>query len=164
MDAGGFLLLTVLSLAAVCDCHSRRVPNRLLLIGWMAGLLFYPEPGYVYRWLLPVLLLFPLFCCRMMGAGDLKLYGLVCSVCGVAGWFRCFTYSIFLGALLALIKMAYYRNFRERFSYFWFYILETFHTKAIRPYCQEGRDRTASIPLSVPILLAWLLMLLQNAL
>ena len=162
MDAGGFLLLTILSLAAAWDCRWRRVPNRLLVAGWLVGLLFYPEPEYVYRWLLPVVLLFPLFCCRMMGAGDLKLYGLVCSVCGVTGWFQCFAYSILLGALFALIKMAYYRNFRERFSYFWCYLLETFHTKAIRPYYQEDRDQTVSIPLSVPILLAWVWMLLQN--
>lgn len=102
-------LAILLTLAAVCDIRSQRIPNLLVLTGLGLGLAWHiwrgGGPGLL--WSLEGL---AVACCLLLpyalgglGAGDVKLLGAVGALMGPT--FLCWTLlgTIFAGGLLALI-------------------------------------------------------------
>ncbi len=77
-------LLSVLTMAAVMDFQNGKVSNRLIVLGWTAGLWFrilgQGAIGIVQFLIcssIPVILLYFLFQLRALGAGDIKLFSVV---------------------------------------------------------------------------------------
>lgn len=127
--SAGFLLLVLLGAAVACDWRHRRIPNRLVLAGLLAGLaanLFLPRGGGLFMpdaggigWAASALgavlggaLLLPLWLLRSMGAGDVKLMAAVGAFLGpwqavgavlltaLAGGLLALSVAVFSGALL----------------------------------------------------------------
>jgi prepilin peptidase CpaA len=79
------LLLALVTAAAVMDLAQRRIPNHLLLAGWMAAIplhLLSAQPGEVLLGALAgalcgLLIFLPLYLLRGMAAGDVKLMATV---------------------------------------------------------------------------------------
>ena len=112
-----FFLLSFLTGSALCDFRKGRVPNVLILFGTaafgIAGFIRGPSPGdgsgavftvialFFIRTFFTVIIFFPLFLFRMMGAGDIKVMAVIAG-CGrvvfilyAEAAYSCRTYQIF---------------------------------------------------------------------
>jgi len=121
-------LVCLLLLAVRMDLRSYKISNHLILIGIITGFLFdvyeYGQAG-ISLWLpgilLPVILLFPLFIIKALGAGDIKLFSVIGS---------------FYGAAYVLKSIAaytfFYRSYRCRFTADNLSVFMTGHMKLIK--------------------------------
>lgn len=113
------LLAATLLGAIVTDLQSRRVPNKLILVGTLAALVIHalsvlagstPLAGTAW-WSSPAgaavgfALLLPLHLLRAMGAGDVKLMAMVGAFIGPACVASAALYTLLAGGLLALLFM-----------------------------------------------------------
>lgn len=146
--------------ACCCDYWKGKIPNLLLVIIFlfglghhiiqkdMAGLILFMTVVFTV-----MLLLYPLFKIGVIGAGDVKLYG----VC--AGYLPCEKILLFLflslliAAIISVFKMIKESNAVERIHYFCDYLFSVISTGKIGLYPEnEQEKKKASICLAGPIL------------
>ena len=152
--------------AMLMDLWTERVSNWWLLFSAVSCLLLRGvmegTPG-IFRglqgMLLPVLILFPLFLLRMMGAGDIKLLGVLGILLGRERILVCIWGAFLSGALLSLLLMLKRRIFMERMRYFVNYLQESIGGKQRIPYRQEGKYRPETIHFTVPVCISLFLCL-----
>ena len=157
-------LLLILLIAAFMDMLTFKVKNWLVYTGMLAGFIY---NGSLYGWkgieksivgmLVPLIVLFILFCFRMLGAGDIKLICMIGTFLGLEGLIGCFIPILAAGAVYSLIKVIYQKNLMFRLQYLAIYIQKFIITKKIEPYYRDNMDKDAAVPLSVPILVGVLL-------
>lgn len=101
----GFLLAAVLS-----DTATRKIPNKLVLVGIMVGMLsqsFLPEGDGAIQSLkglwLGFILFLPMYLIRVMGAGDVKLLAMVGTFAGYPDIFGVALCTLISGGVLSLI-------------------------------------------------------------
>jgi prepilin peptidase CpaA len=105
------VLTVLLLMAAVFDARSHRIPNWLVVSGavyaliyntllppWPNGTLWFPLAGLA----LGLLLFFPLYLLRVMGAGDVKLLAMVGAFVGPHDLLRVALASLIAGGVLAI--------------------------------------------------------------
>jgi prepilin peptidase CpaA len=103
-------LTILLLLAATADCRSRRIPNRLILLGIAFAMIdqcirwpLLEGPLFVFGGLLVGLGLFlPLYLLRAMGAGDVKLLAMVGAFLGPADIVRVALATMLVGGVMAI--------------------------------------------------------------
>ncbi len=106
------MLLLLVSVAAVFDVRSRRIPNWLVLTGLVLGVAL---NTILSGWSgtksslggagLAFLIYFPLYLLRAMGAGDVKLMTAIGSMVGAANWFGIFIITLLLGGAMAVVLL-----------------------------------------------------------
>lgn len=108
--AAALALVALACPAAVHDIRSRRIPNRLVLAGLLAGFainFFLAGAGGLLTALLgaalAMLFYFPLFALRGMGAGDVKLMAALGAIAGPRAWFWIFVAAAVGGAVAGLV-------------------------------------------------------------
>lgn len=106
------MLVLLVAIAVIFDLRQRRIPNWLVLGGFSAGLggvLFHDGWGAfgnsLAASLLGMLAFFPFFLLRMLGAGDVKLFGMVGSFVGTAGLLPIWFYTVLAGGALGIISV-----------------------------------------------------------
>ena len=160
------LLLILILLAAVYwDYRKGVIPNRLIILGFVLGLLRLIIQKEIYGLILhlpgimvPILLFYPIFKIGGLGGGDIKLFSLL----GIYLSFWQLIYSILLtfiiGAFFSLLKMVLNHNFNQRISYLFSYIQQIIKSGTIHYYYpkteQEKLIKKTKIRLAGPILLA----------
>lgn len=104
------VMVGVLAVAIVYDCRCRRIPNALVLVGTLSGLVvsFTAAGGAglitsLYGMGVAFVLLLPGFLLHFTGAGDVKLLAALGTFLGPVGVFHTFLASIFLGAAFVLL-------------------------------------------------------------
>lgn len=154
---GDFVLLFFLSVCALSDLKTGKIPNVLVLLGIASfGLAVFirgPSSGYgggetgavfilfFVRILFTAGVFFPLFLLRMMGAGDIKVMAVTAGYMGMDRGFRIIFYGLAAAAARSLIYMLRKRILLNRIRYFLNYIKNTFRTESILPYyCACGQD------------------------
>lgn len=156
------LALLSVFLVVVClyDYRWRRIPNRLLIIMALTGIGISVYRGgfrgggfFLLQMSAVMLILYPLFKIGVLGAGDIKLFG-VCSGYLPHPKILFFLFiSLAFAAIISLIKFIRERNAIERFSYFCEYIMEVWRSGTWHLYIEDNRERVAnSIPLAGPVL------------
>lgn len=127
--------------AALSDIRSWRISNRWLAFWSMAGLayefIFFCGQNIAGRLAgaaVPILLLGFLFICRMLGAGDIKLFCSLGVWIGAEDILVCMLFAFAAGAVISIISMESYKNRRERFAFLGKYFIETAENKNIRDY------------------------------
>ena len=110
-DAGTGALLVLLAAAAVIDWRTRRIPNWLTVGGMVYGLVFNATHA-TSLWVglahageglaLGLVVLFPLWLLRVMGAGDVKLMAMVGAFVGPAALLRTILIVFVVGGAMAL--------------------------------------------------------------
>jgi prepilin peptidase CpaA len=122
------LSLALLVVAAtVYDVRQRRVPNWLSVSGVLAGLaLNVVLHEFAGLWFslqglgLALLVYFPLFAIRAMGAGDAKLMAAVGAMVGPANWFGIFLLTSMTGGVFALCLVLATGRTRRTLANMWF--------------------------------------------
>lgn len=103
-------LLLLVAAAAINDLATRRIPNRMLLLAWLAALTLHllgPAPASALfnclaGGVVGLLVFLPLYLLRGMAAGDVKLMATVGAIVGPAGAFDIAILSWCAGGLMAL--------------------------------------------------------------
>lgn len=159
-------LLILLLLAAVSDVRTGRISNRLILTGLCMGF-FYRiwEEGpvgifiFLIHVTIPVIFLFLLFLMRVLGAGDIKLFSIISGICSFGEWTGCLAAAFVIGAILAVMKMIYFRNFGFRIMCFGIYIRTILMERSFYPYPFGAKERENTIHFSIAILMGYLVSL-----
>lgn len=174
-----YLFFVVCLTAAVTDLLRRQIPNLwlgswfltgLLLAGLAAapetaslaeGVLQYPWSwqagiGYLGRALLVYLILIPAWRLRMMGAGDVKLCGVMAAFLGLRVFVRCMVYSLFVGSILSLFCLIAAKSLRRRIGIFLAWFRQCISCGTWIPYRKE-RDMDGTIPFAPIMLIGYVL-------
>ena len=127
-DLRSATLVVLLVVAAAVDLRTMRIPNWLTLAGAVLGLVFsaaIPWELLGWRWglqgmawafggmLVGILALLPLYVLRVMGAGDVKLMGVVGAFVGLQQILPAVLTVFVAGGLVALAWSMYRRVFRR---------------------------------------------------
>lgn len=160
------LLLLLVLPAAVFDYRQRRVPNWLVLAGILLGLamnafLTYDTPSATTGLLfsleglgVALVVYFPLYLLRGMGAGDVKLMGSVGAVVGPLLWFWIFFCTAILGGITAVIVVLRKRRVHRTLQNIWMIVLSVRHHQApytANPELDVSSDQGVRLPHAVVI-------------
>lgn len=124
-DPRTVLLFSLLIWAAVTDVRSRRIPNKLTLTGLVLGLLysafvpFWRDHGLLWALggaVVALVLLFPLWMLRVLGAGDVKLMAMVGSLVGLDAITDAMLASLIAGGVLAIAYSLWHGKLRLMFA------------------------------------------------
>lgn len=157
------LVLLIASGAVAMDLRFEKVWNPWIWLGWGCGFLCQLlERGiqgiidFAAGGILPILLLFPLFLFRMLGAGDIKLLSALGGFLGCRGILLVLAFSFLWGGLLSAGFLLVCKNGRERLCFLGNYVRDYLRTGIRTPYRQKGRQ-AEHIHFTIPILLGMLM-------
>lgn len=150
------LLMVVVVTAGIYDLRFRRIPNWLVLASLVLGFglnsFMFELVGLKRAALgmgLALLIYFPLYALRAMGAGDAKLMAAVGSIVGPGNWIVLFVLTSLLGGLTALAVLLFAGRIRKTFWNVGWIISEVIHLRA--PYkSSEELDVKSSKGLRLP--------------
>lgn len=163
-----WLVLVILFGGACYDMKEHRVPNWWVLSACACGLglcVLTAAKGqevwsilkYMARLGGVMVILFPLFMFRVMGAGDIKMMAVITGCLGVSSGAKVILFGFLIGAILALVKMLIQKSLFKRLNVLTAYIRRLFLTKEIVPYYVAGRDGSqAVIPFTLCLFLGYL--------
>lgn len=114
--------------------------------------------------LIPIIILFPLFIFRVIGAGDIKLFAVIGSFMGYKFVLQSIIISFIIGAIVSLFKMIFQKSLKIRLQYFFNYVIYTLNTKDIKPYYNVQDGNTQIIPFTVVIAFGTLITVLKLSL
>jgi prepilin peptidase CpaA len=102
-------LIGLTGISAITDLYSRRIPNIVVVAGFVAGMAL---NGWLGGWSgllhslsgfgLAILIYVPLFILRAMGGGDVKLMAAAGAIVGPSDWFTLFIFASVAGGAIAL--------------------------------------------------------------
>ncbi len=92
-----------------------------------------------------ILLLWPLFTIRGIGAGDIKLLSVISCYYGLAFWAETGVVFLFIAGVVSIVQILKQGILRERFRYFITYFLYDRKSKYYEP---ERDGRSMTIPLA----------------
>ncbi|MGE5472155.1 MAG: prepilin peptidase [Bacteroidota bacterium] len=117
------MLNVLLALAVVYDLRERRIPNFLNACGLALAL---SMAAYRGGWeglsdslaaaLVGLLVFFPFFAVRMIGAGDVKLFAVVGGFVGLGALLPVWFYTVLAGGLLGIVSVLLSRSFPQFIS------------------------------------------------
>lgn len=110
------VLVVVVAAATWVDIREHRIPNRLVAIGLLIAVIYHTMSPFghgasfaIAGMAVGVSSLIPLYIMRTMGAGDVKLMGMVGAYLGTAAVISAVLATLIAGGILALIASAYKR-------------------------------------------------------
>ena len=141
-------LATFLAAATVADLKWQRVPNQLILLGYLVGLMarvsgegLHGASEGVLAGLLTIAAFYIFYMIGAVGAGDVKLLSVIGLTEGIAFAGQTALYSLFAAGLAAVIFMIKKRQVAIRFYLLFSHISSCIRQKKIVPYSaleQEG--------------------------
>lgn len=152
----------------IMDLKWEKVSNYLIFFGW-AFSLFLCISGSGQNTItecllgsfIPLFILFPLFFCRMLGTGDIKVFMVLGSALGGKTILFCIVLSFLTGAVIAVPVLFFRCNTKERFVYFFTYLNHVLVTKTFPPYLAPGKN-PENIHFTVPVFCSVLLLILKG--
>lgn len=107
-----FIIVTLLSVAAMCDLFYAKIPNEVIATGLVSALLYHLINAgtndlsvYLAGMMLPLLTGAAVYVFGVLGAGDIKLLCVVGAFLGVRGVLGSFGYAVLMGTVWGGIKM-----------------------------------------------------------
>ena len=145
------------------DLRSGKISNIWILAGFVCSIfsmLFEPSisvKSYFAGLFLPMVLLWPLFLFRMIGAGDIKLISCLGCFLGMSDVLRLLLWTTLLGAGFSIVILCTSHQWMDRFSYFFHYMRQLKKTGVRVPYRRSDADLEENLHFTVPIMMAVLL-------
>jgi prepilin peptidase CpaA len=134
-------LSILLILALISDIKLYKIKNKIILpfiiIGIMTNLLNSGINGFRESLIgiaVPVVVLIILYAVRMLGAGDIKLFGAIGSIMGYEFCLFTIVFSFIAGGVIASILIILRKNGRRRFSHLFEYIKACIVCFTLLPY------------------------------
>lgn len=156
------LLLHLAGAAVYFDILYQRIPNCLIIVGLILGLICQISCYGIFGFLLfcagavlPVMILGILFYFRMMGAGDIKLLCVTGSFLGPITGLLCIFYTFLIGGILSAVLLHKRHKFICRIVYFQNYVTQYLRTKQWTPY-MDKQDRDSHLCFSIPVFVSLL--------
>lgn len=150
-----FLVLVTL-VAGVSDVRARRIPNWLVLAGALSGScmnwFLYGTPGLANSAKglgLALLIYFPLYALRAMGAGDAKLMGAVGAIVGPGNWFGIFILTAVLGGAVGIVVVVLRKRLSRTLFNIAFIVRELLAFRPpylTRADLEAGHEKAISLP------------------
>jgi len=141
------ILFVFLLTAVYSDWRFGKIYNWQIISGVIAGACFQcyeaGPPGVligIISFIIPILLIFPLFRIGTFGGGDVKLLAAAATFLKPSQTFMFLGAAFLVGAFEALIKMIKERNFLERFRYLMSYVHDIFTTGQWKLYEETGKQ------------------------
>lgn len=150
----------IVSFVAVYDFCQRRIPNGLLLLIIINGFIYRMHNLGVIGLLVymvfsvgTIALLFPIFKVGGLGAGDVKLFGLVAGYLPFGKILYFLFFSMLIAAIISLFKIILFKNIKERWNILIKYFRDVAERRSLFLYpVSKDHDRKATVSLSAPIL------------
>lgn len=126
------MLLIILAVAAWTDLKEERIPNYLIVIGFLAGIFYRLSQGTgmlsegLLGGIVPLFLFVPLFLIRAMGAGDIKLMSVMGIFLGVRSVLYAIVVAICFAAVFGVIRGIYRHTVLDRIKYLFAYFERLF--------------------------------------
>lgn len=162
------LVSVIILIAAVTDLRTRKIPNWLTLsavpVGLVLGFVFGGLTGLAYSFgamLLALLIYFPLYALRAMGAGDAKLMAAVATFIGPLMWLHLFFAASLLGGLVAVLFTAAKGEFRNTLAKSVQILRQLAYLRApfaADPSLDIRNPKSISLPHGAVIAIAWMLL------
>lgn len=121
-------LLLLLFLALICDIKTYKIKNSITLtftaLGIITNVIAFRIEGFkisILGWSTAVALLFILYVFKMLGAGDIKLFGAIGAIMGYKFVMNCIVASFLFGGIIGLGFLLARKNSKDRFKYFYNY-------------------------------------------
>jgi len=167
------VLVVIVVTAAIFDLRYRKIPNWLVLVGLVLGFglntFLFEVAGLVAAAKgmgLALLIYFPLYLLRAMGAGDAKLMAAVGSIVGWGNWLAIFVATAVIGGVLGVIVLLFAGRIRKTFWNMGWILNEILHFRAPYHSSQELDVRSAQgmrMPHGVAIALGSITFLVARA-
>lgn len=154
------ILTLFLVIACLFDYTKRRIPNFLIILMTITDIgMRYAENGMlscvlsVAMTMIVMALLYPLFKVGVLGAGDVKLFGVCAGYLSPHKILFFFFFSFLSAAIISLLKMWKEQNAIERFQYLCQYIVAAVSNGNLQLYMRDDEEKKAgSICLAGPVL------------
>ena len=160
-----FVLICILIAALVCDFRTYKIPNQMIIAGGFAGLIYrFIVNSYmgIVQWLIGTVsmigILYLLYCISVMGAGDIKLLGIISGFLGLKRGIVVTVFTLVTAAVIAIILLIKRQNFRHRMAYLINFLQEFRLQKEIRYMDFKNKDKAACMHLTLPLLIAFLIL------
>ena len=131
------LLFLIVVPAGLFDLKERRVPNWITFSGALAAIglnTFLYETAGLWMSLkglgIALLVYFPLYMLRGMGAGDVKLMAAVGAAVGWANWLGILFLTAMIGGISAIVLVLWRGRLRKTMHNLWFVVLSLWHRQA----------------------------------
>lgn len=167
------VLVFIVVTAAIYDLRYRKIPNWLVLVGLVLGFglntFLFEVAGLANSAKgmgLALLIYFPLYLLRAMGAGDAKLMAAVGSIVGWGNWLAIFVATAVIGGVLGLIVLLFAGRIRKTFWNIGWILNEILHFRAPYRSSEELDVRSAQgmrMPHGVAIALGSITFLIARA-
>lgn len=167
------VLVVIVVTAAIFDLRYRKIPNWLVLTGLVLGFglntFLFEVTGLANSAKgmgLALLIYFPLYLLRAMGAGDAKLMAAVGSIVGWGNWLAIFVATAVIGGVLGVIVLLFAGRIRKTFWNMGWILNEMLHFRAPYRSSEELDVRSAQgmrMPHGVAIALGSITFLVARA-
>ncbi|SFS47473.1 prepilin peptidase CpaA [Paenibacillus sp. BC26] len=142
------LAALLIGIAFVCDVRAMRIPNKLTLSFFSAGLIYHLSSdglsGAAFSLLGVLAGVFPLLALYLLkgiGAGDVKLFGALGALVGAAFSLQVLMYSILYGGLFGIVVLVMNQTFAKRLMVFTVSLLalsRNLHADGFTPLKKDG--------------------------
>lgn len=155
----------ILGIAMWDDLVSYRVPNWLIVVGLVSGVVWqislHGAKGLVI-WFADVgliwLVMVPFSVIRMFGAGDVKLFMVIGGFFGTSFTMQYAVVALFVGAIFSIGRMLWHRNLLNRLRYLASYLFILFAGRRWMKYeLDTSNEEGAVIPFAVPMTVAYMM-------
>lgn len=165
------ILISIVACAALNDIKYARIPNILIAIGLVSGLVYSVINGGVgamaaaiVQSVLFLIISYPLYMIRAIGAGDIKLYMMAGCFLEKSQYIKCLVFALLISGVLATIKLIMYSDCRKRWCYLCGYLRKIIYTGAVDAYEITMKENPKEgIRLAVPLFLSIILSILPLA-
>lgn len=151
-------LLLILLIASVYDVIYLKIPNMIIMTGIIIGIYMqysqYALIGIMRASggiVIPILLLYPLFLIRALGAADIKLFCVIGAFVTLENLFHIMIGAFLFGAIISLAKMLIQKSIYYRMQFLANYIQKTIKNGQVELYHGKTLDRKSVIPFALPI-------------
>ena len=106
-------LVILLSVAVYTDFKTGKIPNILIIVGSIAGIAIgQPPANYLLRAILIIVLFFPFFLIRALGAGDIKCFSMIALYLDSGSLLFAILYTFLIAAMCSAftILKKYFKN------------------------------------------------------
>lgn len=158
-----YFLLGAAGAATVMDISSQKVSNTLIYAVWITGGVWqWWSLGWqgsllcMAGWALPIVFLYPLFCLRMLGPGDIKLLSALGGIMGPVSIGKCILLSFVFGGILSMGLLIICGNLTSRLRYFAEYSHTIINEKKVQNYYLPG-NRPENLHFTVAVFMGIIL-------